>query len=310
LGREGSRVTTMAPLSQRPVTLSDDIRYAINANRSIAAGATALPKMLKLLVNNTAATAAHDQPRPTADLVRAVSKGDHSAEEELYVRAAPELEVMAAKAARGSAHDVEDLHQEGAERLITDARAGKISERFGGELGPYLGRAVLAHLRNVASTQQIGRPTDPGRLAQKLREALRKTADKDGQYNLVAAAEYAHENFAWRLNTFLAVHRMMFAGADDLHQESPDGYALAETLADPSAQDTLTRVEAIESARALRNSGALTAREREVIDCLYGFNGPALSEAEAGKVLGVSQQAISKTKTKALAALRALTVCA
>lgn len=304
--RESHHVSTHTTAGTSTVTLSETIRSGLDAGKPSAYQAAALPKMLKALSVNTAAARAFEDPRTTDVLLKDVAAGDRSAEAPLYVRVAAELDRMAASAVGSSAFDREDLHQEGALRLIEDARSGKIVNDFRGKLGPYLGKAVLGHLRNIASTQSAGKPTDPGRLTQKLREALRKTADEDANYDLIAAATYARTKFAWTLATFWDVHRMMFSSADDLHREPVAGYSLAETMVDPAADDALARVEDIETVRALLTSKHLSTRDREVVDLVFGFNGPMLSESEAGKVLGISQQAVSKAKARALDVLRAV----
>jgi RNA polymerase sigma factor (sigma-70 family) len=290
----------------RSLTLGSSIREGLDAGKPTEYRAAALPKLLKTLSNNTVAEHAFEDPRPTDVLLKDAAAGDRAAEAPLYVRLASELDRMAAIAVGSSAFEREDLHQEGALRLIEDARSGKILADFRGKLGPYLGKAILGHLRNVASTQSPGKPTDPGRLTQKLREALRSTADEHGEYDFVGAATYARKNFSWGLSTFWDVHRMMFSAADDLHKEPAAGYSLTETIGDPTAEDALARVEDTETARALRASAHLSPRDREVVDLMFGFDGPALSESEAGKVLGISQQAVSKAKARALDVLRAV----
>jgi len=238
----------------------------------------------------------HDDPRTTSELLRDIEAGDRSAEAPLYVRAVSDLDRMAAIAVGSSAMDRDDLHQEGAYRLIVDARSGKIRESFGGQLGPYVGRAVLGHLRNIASTQAPGRPTDPTRLTQKMRQALRATADEFGEYDLVAAAVYARGHFQWDLSTFWEVYRVMFAGTEDL-------YEVAETHSSDEAATDLDRVETVETVRAIMTSGILAPREREVIATVFGLDGPALEESDAATVLGISRQAVNRTKNSALAKL-------
>ncbi|MBM7770880.1 RNA polymerase sigma factor (sigma-70 family) [Actinokineospora baliensis] len=255
---------------------------------------------------NGVAVHAFADARETNALVAAVERGERAAETALYLRVAGELDRVAAGAVGSSAFDREDLHQEGAERLIRDARAGVIRNGDGGTVGTYIGRVIARHLLNVASTQRPGRPTDTGRMAQKLREALRNTADSDGEYDVMAAVTYAQQRFAWRLETFWAVHRSMFAPTETWESAAGDRHSLADTMSDPGGPDDLARVEIIATARALLESTHLSRREREVLGCLFGFSGPALSEVETGRVLGIAQSTVSKTKTKALQTLRAL----
>ncbi|MEO6089260.1 MAG: hypothetical protein ABIQ18_39725 [Umezawaea sp.] len=299
-------MSTISTLEQPRVELVTDIRNGLDHGTPHAYRGAALPQMLQALSRNTFAAHVFADPRSTPDLLNAVTLGDKDAEAPLYVRCAAELDRMAATAVGSSALDREDLHQEGALRLITDARSGKITNDFAGNLGPYLGRAVLGHMRNIASTQSPGKPNDPGRLTQKLRQALRATSDADGNYDLIGAATYARTHFAWTLETFWDVHAVMFAVADDLYSRNGGGYTLGETLGDTDATDALNRIENIETARALMASPVLAPREREVLGVLMGFDGPALSEGEAGKILGVSQQAIWRIKRVALGKLAAI----
>ncbi|MCP3800216.1 hypothetical protein NLX83_13200 [Allokutzneria sp. A3M-2-11 16] len=286
--------------ADRTTAFLHDIRHGLSDS------GTALPRLLARLARSTAAAERYADARTNRELLDAVVDGDRAAETALYVRMAGKLDSVATKAAGGSAMDREDLHQEGAERLITDARNGKIRDAFGGEIGPYLGRAVLGHLRNVASTQSPGKPSDPGRFAQKLRQALTKTADEHGEYDITAAAIFAREHFGWTLATFWEIHDRMRSAPVEHRIPTQSGYTVAESMPDRSAEDALARVEAIETARVLRSAGHLSAREREVIDLLCGFGGPVLSEKDTARVLGMTQQAVNKIKRKAFATLRAI----
>lgn len=299
----------MTTMLDRVTAVSEDFvtgfRKDLDHGRGQFAGAV-LRDLLRLLANNTSAAVAWADPRSVAELLEDAADGDRSAEGPLYVRSAAELDKVAARAVGSSAFDRDDMHQEGAFRFITDARNGKIRADFGGNIGAYLHKAVFAHLLNIACTQSPGKPTDPTRLTQKLRQALRHTADADGEYDLIGAAAYARDRFGWTLATFWDVHRTMFAGTEDLYVPDGDGRTLAEALADPSAEDALERVEVIETVRAMLAANILARREREVINLLFGMDGPALSEDEAAVLLGVTRQSINKTKLRALAKLGAV----
>jgi len=278
----------------------------LDVGKQAAFRGAALREMLGALARNTCAAAAWADPRDVTELVAAVANGDRTAEGPLYVRAAADLDRVAGRAVGSSAMDRDDLHQEGAVRLITDARSGKIADDFGCNLGAYIGKAVFAHCLNVACTQAPGKPTDPTRLTQKLRQALRVTADADGEYDLIAAATFARERHGWTLATFWDVHKIMFSATDDLYSVDREGYPLADTLGDSAAVDAFERVEVIETVRALLKAGELAPREREVIDLLFGVDGPMLAEDEAARVLGVTRQSVNKSKRTALAKLGAL----
>ncbi|MGW0523030.1 RNA polymerase sigma factor [Crossiella sp. NPDC003009] len=267
----------------------------------------ALPRLLRRLATSSTAAAEYADPRGTPELVAAVADGDRAAETALYLRAAPELDRIAAGSVGSSALDRDDLHQEGAERLLTDARSGKIRHDFGGHLGPYLGRVVRGHLVNVAGTQVWGKPSDPGRLTQKLRQSLRATMSPDGEYDMVAAAAHAREHHSWTLTTFWQVRDLMLGTPEALHAAAAGGVSLAETVADTASAVALARVETVDQVRALREVARLSPREREVVDALYGWSGPQLSAGDTATVLGISRQAVSKAHLGALAKLRAHT---
>lgn len=286
--------------------LAEQIRHGLDAGKPAAYQGAALPKILRGLATNTAAAHAHEDPRTTAELLAAVHSGDRDAETALYVRVAPELDRVAARAVGSSALDREDLHQIGAERLIADARNGKLAETFGGNIGSYIGVALLGEMRDEAGKQSPGKPNDPTRLAQKLRLALRATTDPDGEYNLIAAAAYVRARWQWTLGTFWSVYGQMFNSSNDFHTATGAGYTLAETLADDGAAAALDQVETAEIVRDLRNRAGLSARQRDVLNQVFGFDGPALSDTEAARTLGISQQRVSKIKNDAIRALRAV----
>lgn len=286
--------------------LAGQIRRGLDAGKPTEYQGAALPKILRGLATNSAAAHAHEDPRTTVELLDAIRFGDRDAETALYVRVAPELDRMAARAVGSSALDREDLHQIGAERLIEDARNGKLAERFGGNVGPYIGVALLAEMRDEASKQSPGKPNDPTRLTQKLRQALRATTDADGEYNLIAAAAYVRARWQWTLGTFWSVYGQMFNSSNEFHTTRGDGYTLAETLTDDSAAAALDQVETAEIVRDLRNKAGLSARQRDVLNQVFGFDGPALSDTEAARTLGISQQRVSKIKNDAIQALRAV----
>jgi RNA polymerase primary sigma factor len=49
----------------------------------------------------------------------------------------------------------------------------------------------------------------------------------------------------------------------------------------------------------------LTEREREILSCRYGLDGKGgMSQTSAGKVMGVSRQAVQQAEAKALNRLR------
>ncbi|MEU5693885.1 hypothetical protein [Actinosynnema sp. NPDC020468] len=263
--------------------------------------------MLRTLVANTTAAALYEDPRTVDELLFDASADDRSAEAALYVRFAADLDRVAARAVGSSAMDQDDLHQEGAIRLIADARSCKIGADFGGNVAAYLRRAVFTHLLNIASTQSSGKPTDPTRLTQKLRQALRATSRPDGEYDLIAAAAYARTKHGWSLATFWEVHNTMFAGAVDLYQwNGHDRRNLADTIGDPAAEDPLARIEVVQTVRALLASDVLARREREVVCAVFGLDGPALSDTEAAIVLGISRQSVNKSKRVALSKLASL----
>lgn len=286
--------------------LADQIRHGLDAGKPAAYKGAALPKILRGLATNTAAAHAHEDPRTTEELLAAVRSGDRDAETALYVRTAPEVDRVAARAVGSSALDREDLHQIGAERLIEDARNGKLAETFGGNIGSYIGVALLGEMLDEANKERPGKPNDPTRLTQKLRLALRATTNPDGEYNLIAAATYVRKRWQWTLETFWAVYGQMFNASNDFHTTTRTGYTLAETLGDDSATAALDRVETAEIVRDLRVRAGLSARQRDVLNQVFGFDGPALSDTEAARTLGISQQRVSKIKSDAIQALRAV----
>ncbi|MGO1050764.1 RNA polymerase sigma factor [Crossiella sp. CA198] len=273
--------------------LITDIRAGLDAAKPPEHRGAALPRMLRSLATSSTAATDYADPRSTPELLAAVAEGDRAAESALYLRAAPELDKIASASVGSSALDREDLHQEGAERLLADARSGKIRNQFGGHLGPYLGLAIRGHMVNVAGTQVCGKPSDPGRLTQKLRQSLRATATVDGEYDMVAAAAHAREHHGWALDTFWAVRDVMFGQYEPL--------SAAEMVADDAVADRLARVGVITEVRALRAAARLSPREREVIDALYGEEQSTVS---AATTLGVSRQAVSKSHLSALGKMR------
>ncbi|MFD8496226.1 RNA polymerase sigma factor [Amycolatopsis sp. NPDC059657] len=285
----------------RQSELVTTLRKQIDAGKSVQAQGAALSGHIARLASNTVAGEAHADPRTTPELLAGVTKGDHSAELPLYVRVATDLERTAARIAGDSALSREDLHQEGAVRLLEDARSGLIGERFGGNVGPYIGRAVSRHLVDLVDSQRPGRPKVPGRERRKLREALNATAHEGGTYNTIAAVQYARSHFGWSLAAFWAVHGSAFGTPvqwDDAATTA--GLTYADMTADPTATDELDRVEDREDVRRLLERANLTDREREVIDAVCGFTGSASTNEEAAELLGVSVRHVRRLRSSAL----------
>ncbi|MFE0020503.1 RNA polymerase sigma factor [Amycolatopsis sp. NPDC059021] len=289
-----------------PDALVKTLRAQLDAGKPARAQGAALPAHLKRLAASTVAAQAHEDPRTSGALVAAAAAGDRSAELPLYVRVAADLERTAARLAGNAALDREDLHQEGALRLIEDIRSGLVSDKFGGNVGPYIGRAVRRSLVDLADSQRPGRPVIPGRERRRLREALTATLTEDGEYNVLAAVMYAQSRFDWTLRTFWAVHGSMFGGS--VQWTEPTGTAsltYADTTPDADATDALARVEDAEDVRRMLDHADLNDREREVIEAVHGFTGPAVTNDQAAELLGLSTRHVKRLRSAALAKLSA-----
>lgn len=284
-----------------PSTFAITLRAQLEEGRPDAARGAVLPAHLRRLVTNTTAISAHADSRDVVTLVVDIGNGDRTAETPLYVRAAPELERVAARAGGDSALSREDLHQEAAVKLIEDARSGMLADKFGGSIGPYVGRSVRRHLMDLVDSQRPGQPTVPGRERRRLREALNATLTELGDYDIFGAVQYALGKFEWSLQMFWTVHSSMFARAVRWEDSATDtGLTYAETIADPVAGQRFARVETRQDARRIVNQAGLTARERDVINAVWGFTGPACTAEQAAELLGMSARHVKRIKASAL----------
>ncbi|MFF0144650.1 RNA polymerase sigma factor (sigma-70 family) [Amycolatopsis sulphurea] len=284
--------------------LATTFREQMDANRPVQAQGAALPGHLARLASNVLAGNAHADHRDTPDLVSAAAGGDRAAELPLYVRAAADLERTAARATGDSALGREDLHQEAAIRLIQDSRSGMISEKFGGKVGPYIGRAIRRHLVDLVDSQRPGRPPIPGRERRRLREALNATMTTAYTYDTVAAVQYARAQFGWTLRHFWTVHGSVFGTPVQWGDAATGGgLTFAETTADPAAADEFDRAEHRVTVRRLIDRADLTARENDIINAVYGFTGTAATTEEAAALLGMSSRHVKRLRASALTKL-------
>lgn len=280
------------------------LREQIDAGRPEYRRGAALPGHIARLANNGLAGEAHADPRETSELVTVVAAGDRTAELPLYVRVATDLERTAARIAGGGVLSREDLHQEGAAQLLTDIRSGMVTEKFGGNIGPYIGRSLRRQLIDKVEGQRPGRPPIPGRERRRLREALSATLNEGETYNILGAVQYARERFGWGLAHFWAVHGSAFGTPVQWSDPTtPDGPTYAETTADPEAADALGRVEDRDDVRRIFDQADLTPREREVIDAVHGFRGAAATNEETAELLGMSARHVKRLRASALAKL-------
>ncbi|WP_410576652.1 sigma factor-like helix-turn-helix DNA-binding protein [Amycolatopsis sp. lyj-108] len=276
----------------------------MDAQKPIQAQGAALPGHIARLALSGLAGEAHEDFRETPDLVADIAQGDRAAELPLYVRVATDLERTAARVAGDAALSREDLHQEGALRLIEDVRAGLVSERFGGAIGPYIGRSLRRHLVDLVDSQRPGRPPIPGRERRRLREALNATVNDDGTYSTLAAVQYARNHFGWSLAHFWAVHGSAFGAPVQWNDASNSGgLSFAETTADPAAAEALARVEDRDDVHRTIEHAELTMREHDVIEAIFGFRGLAATTEETAELLGMSSRHVKRLRASALAKL-------
>ncbi|MEV6908064.1 sigma-70 family RNA polymerase sigma factor [Amycolatopsis sp. NPDC051071] len=275
----------------------------MDAGKAVQAQGAALPGHIARLATSGLAEEAHEDTRTAPDLVADIAQGDRAAELPLYVRVATDLERTAARVAGDAALSREDLHQEGALRLIVDVRAGLVSASFGGAIGPYIGRSLRRHLVDLVDSQRPGRPPIPGRERRRLREALNATANEDETYNTLAAVQYARTRFGWSLAHFWAVHGSAFGAPVQWNDAASSGLSFAETTADPAAAEALARVEDRDDVRRTIEHAELTLRERDVIEAVFGFRGLAATTEETAELLGMSTRHVKRLRASALAKL-------
>lgn len=283
---------------------ADTLRHGLGGGKPDHLRATALPGHLQRLANSGVASIAHADTRTTAELVKDVAAGDRSAETPLYVRVAPDLDRAAARVPGDSVMSREDLHQEGAERLIRDTRAGIVTEKFGGNVGAFLGGAVRTDLMQMALANRPGAPAIAPQQRRNLRAALVATADDDGNYDVSAAAMHAVQKYGWTLRLFWAVHASMFAETERWDAPLADGLTVAEVTADETGGDALARVEDRDTARRIREAARLTAEEADVLDAVTGVDGHVHTTAEAAERLGMPPRTVERRKASAVAKLR------
>ncbi|WP_158633060.1 sigma factor-like helix-turn-helix DNA-binding protein [Amycolatopsis sp. WAC 01376] len=276
----------------------------MDAGKAVQAQGAALPGHIARLATSGLAEEAHEDTRGTPDLVADIAQGDRTAELPLYVRVATDLERTAARVAGDAALSREDLHQEGALRLIEDVRAGLVGDRFGGAIGPYIGRSLRRHLVDLVDSQRPGRPPIPGRERRRLREALNATANADASYNTLKAVQYARNHFGWSLAHFWAVHGSAFGAPVQWNDASSSGgLSFAETTADPAAAEALARVEDRDDVQRTIERAELTLREHDVIEAIFGFHGLAATTEETAELLGMSTRHVKRLRASALAKL-------
>ncbi|MGW4829512.1 sigma factor-like helix-turn-helix DNA-binding protein [Amycolatopsis japonica] len=275
----------------------------MDAGKPVQAQGAALPGHIARLATSGLAGEAHEDTRTTPDLVADITQGDRAAELPLYVRVATDLERTAARVAGDAALSREDLHQEGALRLIEDVRAGLVSDSFGGAIGPYIGRSLRRHLVDLVDSQRPGRPPIPGRERRRLREALNATTNEDETYNTLAAVHYARTRFGWSLAHFWAVHGSAFGAPVQWNDATGSGLSFAETTADPAAAEALARVEDRDDVHRTIEHAELTLREHDVIEAIFGFRGLAATTEETAELLGMSTRHVKRLRASALAKL-------
>ncbi|WP_410591116.1 sigma factor-like helix-turn-helix DNA-binding protein [Amycolatopsis sp. lyj-23] len=276
----------------------------MDAGKPVQAQGAALPGHIARLANNALAGEANADPRTTPDLAHAAAAGDRGAELPLYVRVATDLERTAGRVAGDAALSREDLHQEGALRLIEDIRTGMVTERFGGAVGPYIGRALRRYLVDLVDSQRPGRPPIPGRERRRLREALNATMNADDTYNTLAAVQYARNHFAWTLGHFWAVHGSAFGAPVQWGDSATSaGLTFAETTADPAATDAFDRVDDRITAHSIIEHAELTMREHDVISAIFGLHGLAATTEETAELLGMSTRHVKRLRASALVKL-------
>jgi hypothetical protein len=283
---------------------ADTLRHQHGAGKADHLRATALPGILQRLSNNPLASAAHADRRTTEELVKDVAAGDRCAETPLYVRVAADLDRSAARVPGDSVMSREDMHQEGAERLIRDTRAGIVTEKFGGNVGAFIGSAVRTDLMQLALALRPGAPAIAPQQRRNLRAVLISTADEHGNYNVSAAAMLAVSKYGWTLRLFWAVYSSMFASSDRWDTEDGSGLTVAETTADETGADAMARVEDRDTARRIRETARLTAEESDVIDAVTGVDGHVHTTAETAERLGLPPRTVERRKASAVAKLR------
>ncbi|MBM7770605.1 DNA-directed RNA polymerase specialized sigma24 family protein [Actinokineospora baliensis] len=284
---------------------ADVLRGRVGEGRPPHLRSTSLPGHLARLAGSSAAALAFADRRTTRELVEDVEVADPSAEEPLYVRVAADLDRVAGRLPADSAYGRDDLHQEGAVKLLTDARSGAISARFGGEVGPYLGRDVRRFLLDLVDTHRVGSPSIPGRRKRQMREALTATLNRDSEYDVLAAVTYAQNRFGWSLRYFWEIHAAMFAVPVPWHAEEPGEVSLHEVTEDRAAAEALTRVTVREDVTRLRGAADLTRPERDVLAAVTGEDGPVRTQAEAAADLGISPRHVRRLYSSALRKLSA-----
>lgn len=290
--------------SARQGALVATLRDQLDAGKPEQAQGAALPGHIARLATNTLAGEAHADPRATEELVTEVAAGGRAAELPLYVRVATDLERTAAGVASDGALSREDLHQEGALQLIEDARSGMVTEKFGGNVGPYIGRSLRRHLINMVDSQRPGRPPIPGRERRRLREALNATLNESGSYNMLGAVQYARAHFGWGLAHFWAVHGSAFGAPVQWNDPAKaGGLTFAETTPDHTAADALEQVEDRDDVRRIFDGADLMPRERDVINAVHGFTGPAATNEETAELLGMSVRHVRRLRASALTKL-------
>jgi RNA polymerase sigma factor (sigma-70 family) len=232
---------------------------------------------------------------PLSDLAIEAQKGDKDAVHTLMRRVKPLIR-KAVNHVIGSGSTVkvhkEDLYQEG---YLTLWRVLPKYDRSKGRFDTFIYRSVRGDVARAAGYLYRGFHLPHDYLA-RYRKAMNAA---DGDPNV--ARQLAVEQGLMTADTFdamdAAVRRTWSTERDNSEGtytvDVVDQYAHVEqTVVDKATRQTVHAAMA-----------QLSEKERRVLELTFGFDGEALSDREAGNLLGITRQAVQRTRTKAQARL-------
>lgn len=235
------------------------------------------------------------------ELVLAAQGGNRDAREMLIEQLRP-LVGMVARTYRGCrAVDREELMQEGAVGLL---RALQRYDPHRGE--PFWAYAVWYVRQSMQRlVAELGQPlvlSDRAlrQLAQVKHARRRLTqsrCEEPSTMQLAAATGMTRD----QIDRLVAVERTPRALDEPLRGDDERSVTVSELLADPSAEESFERVEALmEAERRQPRFDRLSDRQRRVLGARFGVNRPVQTLREIGKRMGISAERVRQIEHEAL----------
>jgi len=237
-----------------------------------------------------------------AHLVRAAQAGDAAARARLVEALLPRL-VAAARRYTGWGSEFADLVQEGALALL--GALVRFDPDQGTPFWAYAAPWVRGAMYRLVQDERRAVRLPPRALTDlvALKRAAGAMEGASGKEPAIAALAHEAGIGLARAEALLAADRPALS-LDAPLPEEPD-VVLRDLLPDPRAEAAYEDVLAgSQSAELTALLGALSSREREVLDRRLGLTGPEETLQEVGDRLGVTRERVRQVEARALAKLR------